>query len=79
MSDWTAGVCFLGFPGGASGKNPPANVGDTRDVSLFLGPEDALQKAMATHSSIFAWKISWAEETDRLKSMGLQKGKLWQA
>ena len=37
-----------------------------------LGQED-LEKAMATHSSIFAWKIAWTEEPDRLQSMGLQR------
>ena len=31
-----------------------------------------LEKGMATHSSILAWKIPWAEEPGRLKSMGLQ-------
>ena len=36
----------------------------------FLGQEDALEKEMATHSSILAWKIPWAEEPGRLQSMG---------
>ena len=39
----------------------------------FPGPEDPLEKEMATHSSIFAWKISWTEEPDGLQSMGLQE------
>ena len=39
----------------------------------FLGPEDPLEKEMATHSRILAWKIPWTEEPDRLKSMGLQR------
>ena len=43
-------------------KNPPANAGDIRDVGLILGQEDALEKGMETHSSIFAWRIPWAEE-----------------
>ena len=38
----------------------------------FLGQEDPLEKEMASHSSILAWKISWSEEPDRLQSMGLQ-------
>ena len=38
-----------------------------------LGGEDPLEKAMATHSSILAWKISWTEEPGRLQSMGLQR------
>ena len=35
-----------------------------------LGQEDALQKGMATHSSILAWRISWTEEPGELLSMG---------
>ena len=37
-----------------------------------LGWEDLLEKEMATHSSILAWKIPWTEEPDRLRSTGLQ-------
>ena len=37
-----------------------------------LGQEDPLEKEMATHSSILAWKIPWTEEPGRLQSMGLQ-------
>ena len=37
-----------------------------------LGWEDPLEKEMATHSSILAWRISWAEEPGRPQSMGLQ-------
>ena len=35
-----------------------------------LGWEDPLEKEMATHSSIIAWKISWTEEPGKLQSMG---------
>ena len=35
--------------------------------------EDALEKEMATHSSILAWKIPWTEEPGGLQSMGSQK------
>ena len=35
-----------------------------------LGWEDLLEKEMATHSSILAWKIPWMEEPGRLQSMG---------
>ena len=38
-----------------------------------LGREDLLEKEMATHSSIIAWKIPWAEEPGRLQSMGSQR------
>ena len=35
-----------------------------------LGREDLLEKEMATHVSILAWKIAWTEEPSRLQSMG---------
>ena len=35
-----------------------------------LGREDPLEKGMATHSSILAWRIPWIEEPSRLQSMG---------
>ena len=38
-----------------------------------LGQEDPLEKEMATHSSIFAWKIPKTEETGRLQSIGSQR------
>ena len=38
-----------------------------------LGREDPLEKEMATHSSILAWKIPWTEEPGRLQSMGSQR------
>ena len=38
-----------------------------------LGGEDLLQKEMATHSTILAWKIPWMEEPDRLQSMKSQR------
>ena len=38
-----------------------------------LGREDPLEKEMATHSSILAWRIPWTEEPGRLQSMGLQR------
>ena len=37
-----------------------------------LGPEDPLEKEMATHSTILAWKIPWTREPGRLQSIGLQ-------
>ena len=46
----------------------------------FLGREDPLEKEMAIHSSIIAWKIPWTEEPGRLQSMGLQRvGHDWAA
>ena len=39
----------------------------------FLGWEDPLEKEMATHSSMLAWRIPWTEEPGRLQSMGSQE------
>ena len=39
----------------------------------FLGQEDPLEKEMAPHTSILAYRISWTEELGRLQSIGLQK------
>ena len=38
-----------------------------------LGQEEPLEKEMATHFSILAWKIPWTEEPGGLQSMGLQR------
>ena len=38
-----------------------------------LGGEDPLEEGMATHSSILAWRIPWAEQPGGLQSMGLQR------
>ena len=38
-----------------------------------LGWEDPLEKEIATHSSILAWRIPWTEEPDRLQLMGSQR------
>ena len=40
---------------------------------LSLGPEDPLEKEMATHSSIFAWEIPWTEEPGGPQSTGWQR------
>jgi len=50
-------------------KNLPA-MQETQVQSLYW--EDALEKEMAAHSSILAWRIPWTEETGRLQSMGSQ-------
>jgi len=51
-------------------KNPPA-MQETR-VQL-LGQEDPMEKGMATHLSILAWRIPWTEEPGGLQSMGSQR------
>ena len=49
-------------------------VGDTRVQSL--GRDDPLEKGMAPHSSVLAWRIAWTEEFDRLQFMGSQSIRL---
>ena len=56
---------ILGFPGGS--VNPPANAGDTGSIP---GSGQSLEKEMATHCSILAWKIPWTEKPGGLQSMG---------
>ena len=51
-------------------KNPPA-MQETQVQSL--GWEDSLEKGLATHSSILAWRIPWTEELGGLQSMRLQR------
>ena len=50
---------FRGSPGGSCIKNLPANAGD---LGSILGQDEPLEKEMATHSSILAWRIPWTEE-----------------
>ena len=54
-------------------KNPLADTEDIRDTGLILGQEDPLEKVMATHSSILAWRIPWTEEPGGLQSIGSQR------
>ena len=51
-------------------KNPPA-MWETWVRSLGL--EDPLEKGLAIHSSILAWRIPWTKEPGRLQAMGLQR------
>ena len=58
-----------GLPGGSDSK-AASNVGD---LALIPVQEDPLEKGMATHSGILAWKIPRTEESGRLQSMGSQR------
>ena len=51
-------------------KNLPASSGDARDADLIPGLEDPLEKEMAKHTSILAWRIPWIEVPGRLHSIG---------
>ena len=53
-------------------KNLPA----TQETQvLSLGRDDPLEKAMATHSIILAWRIPWTEEPGGLQSIGVAKSR----
>ena len=58
------------FPGGSDGKESTCNAGDPGSI---LGSGRPLEKGMATHSSIIAWRIPWTEEPGGLQSMGLPR------
>ena len=60
----------MGFPGDSVVKNSYAKQ-ETQVQSL--GQEDPMEKGMATHSSILAWRIPQTEEPGRLQSLGLQR------
>ena len=63
---WELPLLFLLFPGSSVVKNLPA-------MQETLGQEDSLEKWMAIHSSILAWKIPWTEEPGGLGSTGSQR------
>ena len=54
------------FPGGSNIRESTCSAGD-------LGREYHLEKGMATHSSILAWRIPWTEEPGGRQSMGSQR------
>ena len=62
--------CFMASLMAQWVKNLPARQ-ETQVQSL--GWEDSLEKEMATHTSILAWKIPWTEEPGGLQSMGSQE------
>ena len=54
-------------------KNLLANAGYTKDADLIPRWGRSLDKEMATHYSILAWKIPWMEDPGGLQFLGLQK------
>ena len=63
----------MGFPGGTVVKNLPATQ-ETQEMQIqSLGQEDPLEKEMATHSRILAWRIPGAAEPGGWLSMGLHR------
>ena len=61
---------FWGFPGGSDGRESACSAGDQ---VWSLCWEDPLEKEMAKHSSIFAWKVPWTEAPGVLQSIGSQR------
>ena len=59
----------LRLPWWLRGKESACEAGD---LSTIPGTPEPLEKEMATHSSILAWRIPWTEEPGRLQSMGSQ-------
>ena len=57
----------MSFAGGSDSKGFTCDVGD---LVQSLGRKDPLEKGVATHSNILAWRILWTEEPGRLQSMG---------
>ena len=64
---WTYMQAYVGFPDGSVVK---ICLPMQETEVLSLGWEDALEKEMATYSSILAWRIPWTEELDGLQSTG---------
>ena len=62
----------MGFPGGTSGKNLPANAGDIRDAGSIPGSERSPGSGHDNPLSILAWRIPWTEEPGGLRSIGSQ-------
>ena len=60
----------MGLPGGSVVKSPLPNAGDMGSIP---GSGDPLDKEMATHSNILAWRIPWTEKPGGLQSVGSQK------
>ena len=71
-------VAFIqcrGIPAVLVVKNLPANAGDKETQVGSQGQEDTVEQGMATHSSILAWIIPWAEEPGGLQSIGSQRAR----
>ena len=57
------------FPGGSDHKLPAMQKTHFRS----LGPKGPLEKVMAIHSSVLAWRIPWTKKPGRLQSIALQR------
>ena len=68
-------MCLIlgGFPGGSSGDESACSAGDLRNMGSIPGLGDPLERGMATHSSILAWRTPWTEEPGGLQATGSQR------
>ena len=72
----SSSVPVLWFPCWLSGKESTCSAGDLQETRVqSLGWEDALEKEMATRSSILAWRRPWTEEPGGLRSIGLPRAR----
>ena len=64
----------MGFPGDTRGKELTCQCRRCKETWVqSLGVEDPLEKEMATHFRILAWRVPWTEEPGGLQSMGSQR------
>ena len=63
---------FLGFPGGASCKDPTYER-EVRNEGSIPGSGKPLEEGMRAHFSILAWRIPWTEESGGVQSIRLQR------
>ena len=61
-SDLGRGIISMGFPDGASGKEPTCLPADAETWIWSLSQEDSLEEGVTTHSRILAWRIPWTKE-----------------
>ena len=62
-----------GFPGGASGENPPTNAENIRDAGSIPGSGRCPGGGRSNPLHILAWRIPWTEKPGGLQSIGLQR------
>ena len=65
---------MMGFPGDSDSKESACNVGD---LGSILGWEEPMEKGMATHSSILAWRISMDRGAWQAPVYGVTKSQTW--
>ena len=72
MTFWQFTSNILDYWASLAGSDGKESASNAEDRVQTLGQKDALEKGLATHSSILAWEVPWTEEPGRLQSLGLQ-------